>query len=69
MNTKDRIHQAIVRFNDRYNNQVNLSSEAAIQELTAVIYDAVLKIGDYSTGTFNEQQMYLFKNNDKEEPK
>lgn len=68
MNTRDRIYQAIVKFNDRYNNQVNLASDAAVEELTKLVYDAVLKIGDH-TSTYNEQQLYLFKNIDQEEPK
>lgn len=66
MNTRDRIITAIKKFNEQYNNQVNLASEGAILELAELVHDAVLK---QNSETYNEQQMYLFTNNDTQEHK
>ena len=66
MNTKQIIKSTIDEFNSRYNNQVNLSSDAAVEELTRLIVDA---IDNPMEGTYNEQQMHLFTNIEQEEHK
>ena len=66
MNTKQIIKSTIDEFNSRYNNQVNLSSDAAVEELTRLIVDA---IANPVEGTYNEQQMHLFTNIEQEEHK
>ena len=65
MNTRDRIIKAIKHFNAMYDNQVNLSSEAAIEGLAELVHNAVLKQMHFdNTGTYNDQQLELFSNND-----
>ena len=66
MDTKQIIKSTIDKFNSRYNNQVNLSSAAAIEELARLIDDAITNPVE---GTYNEQQMYLFTNIEQEEHK
>ncbi len=64
MKTRERILLAIKKFNDQYNGQVNLDSEAAQTDLAGYVYDAVLKQLDLDEpGTFNKQQMELFSYN------
>lgn len=66
MDTKQIIKSTIDKFNSRYNNQVNLSSDAAVEELARLIDDAITNPVE---GTYNEQQMYLFTNIEQEEHK
>ena len=66
MNKKQIIKSTIEKFNSRYNNQVNLSSDAAVEELARLIDDAMTNPVE---GTYNEQQMYLFTNIEQEEHK
>ena len=68
MNTQQRILQAITNFDQMYNHQVNLSSEAARIDLSEMIYNAVMK-QDQADGTYNDQQMHLFTNIDDQEHK
>lgn len=63
MNTRDRIKQAIEKYNDDCNGQVNLGSPHARADLVELIYNAVMKQGQ-DDNTFNQQQLYLFSNND-----
>jgi hypothetical protein len=62
MNTQQRITQAIINFVDRYP-QPNLESQAAQDTLSQMVYQAVMKQSDWC-GTYNDQQMELFSNND-----
>ena len=58
-----RIIQAIKHFNAKYDNQVNLSSDAAVEQLAQLIHDTI--DNEHSnTGTYNEQQLELFSYND-----
>ena len=66
MDTKQIIKSTIDKFNSRYNNQVNLSSAAAVEELARLIDDAITNPVE---GTYNEQQIYLFTNIEQEEHK
>lgn len=66
MDTKQIIKSTIDKFNSRYNNQVNLGSAAAVEELARLIDDAITNPVE---GTYNEQQMYLFTNIEQEEHK
>lgn len=66
MDTKQIIKSTIEKFNSRYSNQVNLSSDAAVEELARLIDDAIT---NPAQGTYNEQQMYLFTNIEQEEHK
>lgn len=68
MNTRDRIKQAIDKYNDSFNGQVNLGSAHARADLAELIYLAVMK-QTTDTSTHNEQQLYLFTNKEQSEHK
>lgn len=71
MNIKQRITRAIEQFNQDMNNQVNLYSASARDDLAEMIYDAIMKQIDFNDneGTYNQQQMYLFTNKEQSEHK
>ena len=61
------VHNTITKFSERYNNQVNLGSDSAREELTQMICQALES--QSTPGTYNKEQLHFFSNLDSSEHK